>query len=148
MRKLFISLILIVILGLPAMAELQPNAKTRIRTAVAAADVADPTTSSTFANTQGESYIEVTVNFNTSATGCTIQPWFLEEKVYTTLGAVVSSYVSSGSPIALTKTGGSTVIIPGVNGRKVFIQVDSITGAGTVDIDLGAGKVGPGVNAI
>ncbi|MEW5971569.1 MAG: hypothetical protein AB1706_17095 [Pseudomonadota bacterium] len=148
MNRFLLVLLFFIFLTAPALADYGSNAKLRIRTAVASADVADPTTSSTFSPTQGSSYVEISVNFNSSATACTIQPWFKEDNVTDGSGNAVTAYVSSGATIDLTKTSGSTVIIPGVNGRKLYIKVTSITGAGSIDIDLAPSRIGPGVNAI
>lgn len=119
------------------------NRKTRIRSALTLADSSDPTTSSTFTNTKGCSYVEVNVSGLTGVQVCKIRPFFYE--IVDNSGTKVN-YVSRGAEITLSLTAGDTCNIPGVNGRGIYIKVTDLTSGATVNIDLAPGRVPPGLN--
>lgn len=119
------------------------NRKTRVRSSVTIADVADPLVSADFLNTKGCSYLELTINGLTGLEEVTIRPFFLET---VNNSGTSETYVSRGASIALSKDNGETCNIPGVNGRPVFIKVDSLTGGANINIDAAPGRVPPGLN--
>lgn len=119
------------------------NRKARIRADITAADGTDPTTASTFIETKGCSYVELNVAGLTGVEVCKVRPYFLEN---VDNGGTAVKYVSCGSEITLSLAAGTTCNIAGVNGRPVFIKVTELTAAATVSIDLGAGRVPPGMN--
>lgn len=119
------------------------NRKARVRSGVTTADATDPTTSSTYTNTKGCSYIEININGLTGLQVCKIRPYFYE--IVDNSGTQIN-YISFGAEIETSLEKGVTCNIPGVNGRPVYIKVTELTAGSTVDIDIAPGRVPPGLN--
>lgn len=119
------------------------NRKNRIRSSITVADSSDPTVNSTYANTKGCSYIEVSINGLSGLQICKIRPFFYET---VNNSGTILNYVSRGAELTLSLAYGDTCNIPGVNGRPVYIKVTELTSGATVNIDLAPGRVPPGFN--
>lgn len=119
------------------------NRKVRIRSAITAADASDPTVASTFLETKGCSYIEINVNGLTGSQVCTVRSFFYE--TVDSSGTKVN-YVSRGAEFNLSLPLGDTFNLPGVNGRPVYIKVESLTSGANINIDVAPGRVPPGLN--
>ncbi|MGD9580681.1 MAG: hypothetical protein AB7V50_04870 [Vampirovibrionia bacterium] len=119
------------------------NRKQRFRSAITAADSSDPTVASTFITTKGCSYIEININGLSSSQTCTVRPFFFE--TVDNSGAMIN-YISRGAEFSLSLTSGDTFNLPGVNGRPVYIKVESLTAGSNINIDVACGRVPPGLN--
>lgn len=119
------------------------NRKSRIRASITAVDSVDPTVASTFVETKGCSYIEINVNGLTASQSCSVRPFFYE--TVDNAGTKVN-YISRGAQFTLSLALGDTFNLPGVNGRPVYIKVETLTAGSTINIDVAPGRVPPGLN--
>lgn len=119
------------------------NRKVRIRSALTVADASDPTIASTFLETKGCSYIEINVNGLTGSQVCSVRPFFYE--TVDNAGTKVN-YLSRAAEFTLSLNLGDTFNLPGVNGRPVYIKVETLTAGSTINIDVAPGRVPPGLN--